>query len=39
MTALAAGRRDAGRRDLRLAIAHGLAAQPLQLRRAQEPLR
>jgi tetratricopeptide (TPR) repeat protein len=39
MTALAAGRRDAGRRDLRLAIAHGLAAQPLQLRRAQEALR
>jgi tetratricopeptide (TPR) repeat protein len=39
MTALAAGRRDAGRRDLRLAIAHGLAAQPLHMRRAQEALR
>ena len=39
MTALAAGRRAEGRRDLRLAIAHGLAAQPLQLRRAREALR
>ena len=39
MTALAAGHRAEGRRDLRLAVAHGLAAQPLQLRRAQEALR
>ena len=39
MTALAAGRGDEGRSDLRLAIAHGLAAQPLHLRRAQEALR
>ena len=31
MTALAAGRRAEGRRDLRVAIAHGLAAQPLHL--------
>jgi tetratricopeptide (TPR) repeat protein len=39
MTALAAGRTAEGRRDLRLAIAHGLAAQPLQLGRAREALR
>jgi tetratricopeptide (TPR) repeat protein len=39
MTALAAGRRDEGRSDLRLAIAHGLAAQPLHLQRAREALR
>jgi tetratricopeptide (TPR) repeat protein len=39
MTALAAGREPEGRRDLRLAIAHGLAAQPLHLARAKEALR
>ena len=39
MTALAAGRTAEGRRDLRLAIAHGLAAFPLHLQRAQEALR
>jgi tetratricopeptide (TPR) repeat protein len=39
MAALAAGRADEGRRNLRLAIAHGLATQPLHLRRAQEALR
>ena len=39
MAALAAGRRAEGRRDLRLALAHGLDAQPLQARRAREALR
>jgi tetratricopeptide (TPR) repeat protein len=39
MSALAAGREPEGRRDLRLAIAHGLAAQPLHLARAEEALR
>jgi tetratricopeptide (TPR) repeat protein len=39
MAALAAGRTAEGRRDLRLAIAHGLATQPLHLRRATEALR
>ena len=39
MTALAAGHRAEGRRQLRVAIAHGLAAQPLHLARAQEALR
>jgi tetratricopeptide (TPR) repeat protein len=39
MTALAAGREPEGRRDLRLAIAHGLAVQPLHLGRAKEALR
>jgi tetratricopeptide (TPR) repeat protein len=39
MAALAAGRRAEGRRQLRLAIAHGLAAQPLHLQRAREALR
>jgi hypothetical protein len=39
MAALAAGRRAEGRRNLRLAIAHGLAAQPFHLQRAQEALR
>jgi tetratricopeptide (TPR) repeat protein len=39
MAALAAGRGAEGRRELRLAIAHGLAAQPLHLQRAREALR
>jgi tetratricopeptide (TPR) repeat protein len=39
MSALAGGRTAEGRRDLRLAIAHGLAAFPLHLQRAQEALR
>jgi tetratricopeptide (TPR) repeat protein len=39
IAALAAGRRADGRRDLRLAIAHGLATQPLHLQRAREALR
>jgi tetratricopeptide (TPR) repeat protein len=39
MAALAAGRQAEGRRDLRLAIAHGLAAQPLHLQLAREALR
>jgi len=39
MAALAAGRADEGRRQLRLAIAHGLTAQPLHLARALEALR
>jgi tetratricopeptide (TPR) repeat protein len=39
MTALAAGRRAEGRGNLRLAIAHGLASQPLHFARAQEALR
>ena len=39
MTALAAGRRSEGRRDLRLALAHGLDAQPLHAARAREALR
>jgi tetratricopeptide (TPR) repeat protein len=39
MTALAAGRRGEGRRELRLALAHGLAAQPLHAARAREALR
>jgi tetratricopeptide (TPR) repeat protein len=39
MTALAAGRRDEGRSELRVAVAHGLAAQPLHLQRAREALR
>jgi len=38
MTALAAGRTAEGRRDLRLAIAHGLAAFPLHLQRTREAL-
>ena len=37
--ALAAGRPAEGRRNLRLAIAHGLATQPLHLQRAREALR
>ena len=37
--ALAAGREAEGRRHLRLAIAHGLAAHPLHLLRAKEALR
>jgi tetratricopeptide (TPR) repeat protein len=39
IAALAAGQTDAGRRHLRLAIAHGLAAHPLPLLRAKEALR
>jgi tetratricopeptide (TPR) repeat protein len=39
MAALAAGRTDEGRSQLRLAIAHGLATQPLHLARAREALR
>jgi hypothetical protein len=39
MSALAAGRPAEGRRNLRIAIAHGLAAQPLHLQRAREALR
>jgi hypothetical protein len=39
MAALAAGRRVEGRRNLRLAIAHGLATQPLHLEHAREALR
>jgi len=39
IAALAAGRTDEGRSQLRLAIAHGLAAQPLHLARAREALR
>jgi tetratricopeptide (TPR) repeat protein len=39
MAALAAGRRAEGRRDLRLALAHGLGTQPLHARRAREALR
>jgi tetratricopeptide (TPR) repeat protein len=39
MAALAAGRTAEGRRNLRLAIAHGLATQPLHLQHAQEALR
>ena len=39
MTALGAGRRAEGRRDLYLALAHGLGAQPLLAARAQEALR
>ena len=39
MAALAAGRPSEGRRHLRLAIAHGLAAHPLHLLRAKEALR
>jgi tetratricopeptide (TPR) repeat protein len=39
MTALAAGRVTEGRENLRLAVAHGLAAQPLHLQRAREALR
>jgi len=39
MTALAAGRRGEGRRNLRLALAHGLEAQPLHAARAREALR
>jgi tetratricopeptide (TPR) repeat protein len=39
MAALAAGRRAEGRRDLRLALAHGLDAQPMHARRAREALR
>jgi tetratricopeptide (TPR) repeat protein len=35
MAAVAAGRRAAGRRELRLALAHGLDAHPLQARRAR----
>jgi tetratricopeptide (TPR) repeat protein len=39
MTALAAGRRDEGRRDLRLALAHGLAAaSPWQAQHARRAL-
>jgi tetratricopeptide (TPR) repeat protein len=39
VAALAAGREGEGRRDLRLAIAHGLATQPLHLEHAREALR
>jgi hypothetical protein len=39
MAALAAGRGAEGRRNLRTAIAHGLATQPLHLARAEEALR
>ncbi len=39
MTALAAGHRSEGRRNLRLALAHGLDAQPLHAARAREVLR
>jgi hypothetical protein len=39
VSALAVGRSAEGRRDLRIAIAHGLAASPLHLQRAQEALR
>ncbi|HEY7077636.1 MAG TPA: hypothetical protein VH418_19805 [Solirubrobacteraceae bacterium] len=39
MAALGAGRPAEGRRDLRSAIAHGLAASPLHYARAQEALR
>jgi tetratricopeptide (TPR) repeat protein len=39
LAALAAGRADEGRTQLRLAIAHGLATQPLHLARAREALR
>ena len=39
MAALAAGRDAEGRRQLRVAVAHGLATQPLHLMRAQEALR
>jgi tetratricopeptide (TPR) repeat protein len=39
IAAVAAGQTDAGRRHLRLAIAHGLAAHPLYMVRAKEALR
>jgi tetratricopeptide (TPR) repeat protein len=39
MAALAAGKRAEGRAQLRTAIAHGLATQPLHLARAREALR
>jgi tetratricopeptide (TPR) repeat protein len=39
IAALAAGQTGAGRRHLRLAIAHGLAVHPLHLLRAKEALR
>jgi tetratricopeptide (TPR) repeat protein len=39
MAALAAGRAAEGRPNLRIAIAHGLATQPLHLRRSREALR
>jgi tetratricopeptide (TPR) repeat protein len=39
VAAIAAGRRAEGRRNLRLAIAHGLAAHPLHLRRVERALR
>jgi hypothetical protein len=39
MTALAAGHRSEGRRNLRLALAHGLDAQPLHAEHAREALR
>jgi tetratricopeptide (TPR) repeat protein len=39
MAALAAGRRSEGRRHLRLAVSHGLAAYPVHLLRAKEALR
>jgi tetratricopeptide (TPR) repeat protein len=39
MAALAAGRAAEGRRSLRIAIAHGLATQPLRLAQAEEALR
>jgi hypothetical protein len=39
LAALAAGRAAAGRRNLRIALAHGLATQPLHLARAEEALR
>ncbi len=39
LAAVRAGRTAEGRRDLRLAIAHGLAAHPLHLQRAREAVR
>jgi tetratricopeptide (TPR) repeat protein len=39
LAALAAGHAAEGRRELRIAIAHGLATQPLHLQRAREVLR
>jgi tetratricopeptide (TPR) repeat protein len=39
MAALATGREGAGRRQLRLALRHGLAAHPWQARQAREALR
>jgi tetratricopeptide (TPR) repeat protein len=39
ISALAAGRRDEGRRQLRVALEHGLAAHPWQAEQAREALR